>query len=270
MSSLPLRRCLASSVALHGASGTVVGTGCSQRVAVASSVYLTSTRWLSSGRLSTYAQEAFEASKQFHASKTYPGSIRAATPGDTRFYIGHQETVVHMNERHYWRAVIDDPQVEPVVTLRVRLRDDVWVTNGWETRMRVIQVVVPRGSTVAQVIEQVVVDNDSPYLCQRPIGLAVDGRELNSESSIDEYHLNENSIIDAIDVQVDHVKHLAEHRPKDWNIDEITDEDMLKSPYKEMSPVATANLIPRYEAQPAGLHGRRNYGPVRPDPKPLS
>lgn len=211
-------------------------------------------------------QDAFEASERLQASTTYPGPIRAATPGDTKFYLnGFGETVLHRNERHYWRAVVDDPQVEPTVTLRVRLKDNVWVTSGWETRMHVIQVVVRTDATISELIDQVVTDNQSPYLCTSPIGIAVNGRDLPLDKTVEACGLNECSIIDGYEIVHDHLSHTPEHRPRDWNTDELSDADMLTSPYKEMAPFVGMGLAPRYEGRPQAFAGRKNYGPVRPD-----
>lgn len=221
---------------------------------------------IAAGRFDEYAQQAFEASRRFRESKTYPGAIRAATPGDTNTYLGYTH-IHHGNERHYWRAVIDDPQVEYLMPLRIRFKDNVWVTSGWETRMHVVQVTVPRTSTIAQVIEQVIVDNQSPYLCSNPIGLSVEGKELPNAATIEECGLHEGSFIDAIDLPDDHLRHLATHRPKDWNVDELTEGDMACSPYKEMQPTATISLAPRYQASAQGYKGLRTYGPVRKDPQ---
>jgi hypothetical protein len=221
-------------------------------------------RCITADALERYTQDSFEATERLRASKTYPGAIRAATPGDTKCYLG-TETVLSRGERHYWRAVIDDPQVEQTVTLRIRLKDNVWVTSGWETRMHVVQVVVPVDATISEVIDQVVVDNQSPYLCTSPIAIAVDGRDLPGDKTVLECGLHENSIIDGYDIKSDHLSHTPEHRPRDWNVDELSDVDAQSSPYKEMAPHAGMGLAPRYEGRPQGLGGRRNYGPVRTD-----
>ena len=200
-----------------------------------------------------YEQEAFEATRRFNESKTYPGAIRVATPGDTNHYQGSARSLIHASERHYWRAVVDDPLVEANVSIRVRFKDKVWVTTGWEQRMHVVQVVVPRRATIREVIHEVTFANQSPYLCMNPFTLAVDGRELDVNKSIEELGLNELSAIDAIDSVVDHVEHLpGDHRPKDWNVDEITERDAEQSPYHEMGYPGTHSLAPRYQARPLG------------------
>ena len=211
-----------------------------------------------------YRQEAFESLKRFAESGTYPGSIRRATPGDTMHSIYAPNTVYHSSERHYWRAVVDDPLVEEMMTVRVRFKDDVWVTTGWETRMHVVQVVVPRRSTVSFLMDELVVANCSPYLMQRPFSLAMDGKELDRSSTLDALGIDDLSRIDAIDQEADHLQHRADsaYRPKDWNRDEITAEDLTRSPYKEMGITAGQGLVPRYEGQPRALSAK-SYGPVR-------
>lgn len=50
---------------------------------------------------------------------------------------------------------------------------------------------------------------------------------------------------------------------KDWNIDEITEEDLEVSPYKEMEMKPTINLSPRWEGKPRGYYGRNNYSGMK-------
>lgn len=225
-------------------------------------------RRVGTDKLETYRQEAFEASQRLQASATYPGPIRAATPGDTKFYMGASETILERGARHYWRAVIDDPSVETTVTLRIRLKDNVWVTTGWETRLQVLQLVVSVDATISEVINQVMIENQSPYLCTSPLGISVDGKDLENDKTVAECGLNEMSIIDAYEVAHDHLSHTREYRPKDWNVDELSDADLQVSPYKEMAPFAGMGLAPRYEGRPMAFAGRKNYGPVRPESSP--
>nr|CCC89710.1 conserved hypothetical protein [Trypanosoma congolense IL3000] len=217
---------------------------------------------LKAGLLSRYEQEAFEALKRFEEATTYPGSIRAATPGDTRFYAGSLESILHDTDRHYWRAVIDDPKVQEFVHLRIRFKIFTWVTTGWEQRLQVVQVMAPTYSTIAQVMDLVIVENQSPYLCTSSFVLSVDGRELDQEKTLSDYGISENSMIDAIE-QNDHLLHKDDERPKDWNVDEITSEQLRHSPYKEMGMQPQLNLAPRYEARPKGYFGRTYYSGMK-------
>ncbi|KAK7194506.1 Ubiquitin-2 like Rad60 SUMO-like/Ubiquitin family [Novymonas esmeraldas] len=222
----------------------------------------TATRFLGAGKLSRYQQEAFESHRRFVESRTYPGAIRAATPGDTRFYMGSVETILEENERHYWRAVVDDPYVQHLVPLRIRFKTFIWVTSGWEQRMQVVQVMVQRDATIAELMEQVRIENQSPYLCTSPFKLSIDGRELDELKTLADYGIEESSRIDAI-AENDHLMHTDAEKPKDWNVDEMTDDVLLKSPYKEMAMQPLPNLAPRYEAKPKGYHGKNNYSGMK-------
>eukprot|EP00796_Vickermania_ingenoplastis_P009251 gene9251-6504_t len=201
---------------------------------------------LRASKMKQYEQEAFESHRQFIESTTYPGAIRESTPGDTSFYIGAAETILHANERHYWRAVVDDPQLEYLIPLRIRFKVNVWVTAGWEQRMHVLQVMAPRHITVENLIERIKVENQSPYLAELPFVLLMDGMQLDENKDLEHYGITENSQIDAVDSS-DFVLGHESPRPKDWNIDEITDEDLLRSPYKEMGMKPQLQLTPRYE-----------------------
>ncbi len=210
-----------------------------------------------------YEQEAFEATRRFKESTTYPGALRIATPGDTNHYQGYARSLLHATERHYWRPVVDDPLVEDIVCLRVRFKDNVWVTTGFEPRMHVVQVIVPRKSSVRDVIREVTIANQSPYLCQNPFKLAVAGAELDVSKTVEELGLGEASLIAAIDSDVDHMEHLpGPHRPKDWNVDEITEQDAERSPHFEMGYPTSVNQAPRFQARPmnfGGFRGMRSY-----------
>ncbi|CCW71011.1 unnamed protein product [Phytomonas sp. Hart1] len=223
---------------------------------------VTSPLFLKGSKLSQYEQEAFESHQRFVKSESYPGSIRAATPGDTRFYIGAVETILKENERHYWRAVVDDPQVQFLIPLRIRFKTNVWVTSGWETRLQVVQVMVSKDATIKEVINNVIVENQSPYLCMNKFYLSIDGKELDESRSLGFYEISSNTQIDAIE-ELDHLSHMESARPKDWNVDEITDNDLKKSPYKEMGMEPKSNLSPRYEGKPAGYFGKNNYSGMR-------
>lgn len=205
-----------------------------------------------------YYQEAFESMRRFKESKTYPGSIKAATPGDTQTYAGTIGTILPTGEKHYWRPVTDDPQVQHLIPLRVRFAENVWVTSKWELRMHVISLMMPRDATIQEVIDQVELENQSPYLCLKPFSLAVDGKELDPSKTLEDYHLNELSQIDAVD-PCDHLRHTPEEQRLDWNVDQIPEETLGQSPYKEIvTPVG--KVYPRFEWKPRGLD---KYGPVR-------
>ncbi|KAG5502955.1 hypothetical protein JKF63_04728 [Porcisia hertigi] len=232
------------------------------RRSLALSVRSTAACLLSAKKLLQYEQEAYESHRRFTESKTYPGTIRAATPGDTRFYMGSAETILHENERHYWRAVVDDPQVEHLVALRIRFKTFVWVTSGWEQRIQVVQVMAQRDATIAELMQQVRIENQSPYLCTSSFKLSIDGKDLDELKTLADYGINEYSRIDAIE-ENDHQLHTEAESPKDWNIDEMTDEVLLRSPYKEMAMQPQPNLAPRYEARPKGFYGKNDYSGMK-------
>ena len=98
---------------------------------------------------SHYEQQAFEAAQRMRQAQNYPGPIRAAVPGDTTHYLSdkrdHAQTILHDSDRHYWRPVVDDTLVQASMMLRVRFKNDVWVTTGWEKRMYVLQITVRSG-----------------------------------------------------------------------------------------------------------------------------
>lgn len=213
-------------------------------------------------KLSQYEQEAYESHRRFTESQTYPGPIRAATPGDTRFYQGAVETILHENERHYWRAVTDDPQIQYLMPLRIRFKTFIWVTTGWEQRIQAVQVMIHRDATVAELVQQVRVENQSPYLCTSAFKLSIDGRELDEMKTLADYGIDEFSRIDALE-ENDHLLHTEAERPKDWNVDEMTEDTLKLSPYKEMSMQPQSNLAPRYEAKPRGFHGKNNYSGMK-------
>lgn len=226
--------------------------------------FLTTTvvRRLTAGKLSQYEQEAFESHCRFVESDTYPGPIREATPGDTRFYMGSAETILHRNERHYWRAVIDDPQVDQVFPLRIRFKTNVWVTSAWEQRMQVVQVMVSQNATIEEVIDKVKIENQSPYLAELPFTLSMKGKELDKTNSVSFYGINEQSEVDAIDsADFSFIKEYR--RPKDWNVDELSPEDISRSPIKEMEFQPLPQLAPRYEGKPNSYLGMNNYGGMK-------
>lgn len=232
------------------------------RVSIANLFQLSGVCLLSTSKLQQYEQEAFEAQKLFAASKTYPGALRAATPGDTQFYMGSLETILHENERHYWRAVIDDPQVEYLVPIRIRFKTNVWVTTGWEERLQIIQVMASYSTTIADLIDRLKVENQSPYLAEAPFTLTMNGIELDESKDLLFYDISESSEIFAVE-KSDFCYKKESPRPKDWNIDELSALDLSQSPYKEMQPQPCPQLTPRYEAKPKGYLGKNNYSGMK-------
>lgn len=214
---------------------------------------------LRAGVLSRYEQEASEAQRRFVESSTYPGPLRVATPGDTQFYMGSVATILPHGEKHYWRAVVDDPEVRHVIPLRVRFKCSVWVTTGWETRMQVVSVVISPSETVGELIRRVTVENQSPYLCRKPFSICIDGKELDASKTLLHYEVDEYTHLDAIESD----EHECGDRYKNWNVDEISPDELNQSPYKEMNLTPNANLAPRYEARPLGFFGKNDYSGMK-------
>ncbi|KPI86673.1 hypothetical protein ABL78_4288 [Leptomonas seymouri] len=128
--------------------------------------------------------------------------------------------------------------------------------------MQVVQVMVHRDSTIAELMQQVRIENQSPYLCTSSFKLSIDGCELDELKTLADYGIDEFSRIDAIE-ENDHLLHTEAERPKDWNVDEMTESTLKKSPYKEMTMQPLPNLAPRYEAKPKGFHGKNNYSGMK-------
>ena len=192
-----------------------------------------------------YYQESFEALQRFKSSTTYPGPIKAATPGDTRFYsieqeygeIKEQETLLDATDRHYWRPVVDDPMVTKMITLRIRFKEESFDSPSWINKLHVISIMCSPDSTIQEVVDQIKLENSHCMIAHSPFFLAVDGKELERGKTLRDYAtIQENSALDALDTAKDHLFHQAESgsRPKDWNVDEITDSETRQSPYKEI------------------------------------
>lgn len=192
-----------------------------------------------------YLQERFEAMKAMKKSKTYPGPIKAATPGDTRFWFAPDdydrhtgpagvETIIHENERHFWRSVVDDVLVEPRITLRVRFKEELFLAPQWETRLHVISIHVPIDSTIAEVKAELKTQNVHPHVAHRAFDLALDGKELSPSDTLASLNIEHNTALDAIETDFDHLYHTPAGRPKDWNHEEVSATEAAESPYREV------------------------------------
>jgi hypothetical protein len=181
-----------------------------------------------------YYQEAYESLDRFKKGTTYPGSIKAATPGDTKCYSGRMDTVYNEVQRHYWRPVVDDPLVVDMIPIRLRFKESVFVSGTWQNRMHVIQVVLPPTSTIGQVKREAMEINDSPFIGQNDFSLARDGKALDEGRTLEEHGIVNEGTLDAIDAD-DHVSHRDEQKPRDWNVFEVSADDATRSPYKEIA-----------------------------------
>ena len=188
-----------------------------------------------------YYQESFEALHRFKQSSTYPGAIRAATPGDTDNYFGSIQTVYNPKERHYWRPVTDDPQVTPWVSVRVRFKESVNEGVRWVTKMHVVRVRVQQNITVQQLIDEVRSANDSIYIAQKPFTLSIGGKQLGFEETLESIlsTVNAGSKRGRYDLTVDgiedddHMLHTPGMLPKNYDRDEFGHDELQQSPYAE-------------------------------------
>lgn len=206
-----------------------------------------------------YQRQAFEHHQAMKKNTTYPGPIRATTPGDTKHYLMGWNTRLPTRDRHYWRPVVDDLYVEDNVNLRIRFKDSVWATTRWETRMHTIEVHVPRTASISEVIRQVTIANRSPYLCQTPFTLQLEDKALSATATVDELGLTDTSALYAIDVATDHIDHLPEAQPKDPHVDEITENDLrdVDKRYRDMGLFLPNGRLPKYQAVPSKVF---NFG----------
>lgn len=206
---------------------------------------LVTKRWLREERITShYAQEAFESLQRFKASTTYPGSIRACTPGDTSCYKDNASDVLpDTRQRHYWRPVTDDPELATLVHLRIRFKERVFIAPDWETQLHVLVVSVPLDSTIAEIEAQIRASNVSPYIAQNPFTLALNGRQLKRDDSIEPLVMgsveqqdlgNLGLTLDAIDTLQDHRWYDEDVVPKSWATHQLTPEEEASAPLDEL------------------------------------
>jgi len=206
-----------------------------------------------------YEQQAFESLQKMQANTTYPGSIRAATPGDTDTYVG-RHTILRPHERHYWRPVTDDPSVRRFVNIRVRFKESVNVGARFETKLHVVRVKVRDDCTIRHVIDEVTLASDSPYVAQTPFTLSdtATGKALEPDTLLADalpHRAGSRDVtLDAVDSATDHLWHEASSRPKDYDTDEVTAADLEQAPHRELRDPghrwghARPQLLSRYGA----------------------
>lgn len=182
----------------------------------------------------SYYQESFEALQRFQQSKTYPGSIKAATPGDTAHFMTRYNTLLDEGDRHYWRAVVDDPEPRRYLTIRVRFKEDVCIGDRFEVHSSVVPVSVPADCTIAHLMQAVRELNDSPYLCENPFTLSLDGKVLAGSETLCAAGVSETTVLDAADDVRDHRMHEDGSRMLDWYRDEMTPDVENTAPYAEL------------------------------------
>lgn len=193
-----------------------------------------------------YADECFRATEAMKNSRTYPGSIKAATPGHTRHFWAEPNSFVnvvkddHGFNRFYWRAVVDDAEVKESVQVRIRFKEDVFVPPDWECRSHVIVVHVPPASSIADVITEVNFTNESPYVGQSSYDLAADGKTLDETATLDELFADKirarrGITLDAIEVARDHRYHEPGVRPRDLSTHDVPPAELEAAPYAELA-----------------------------------
>ena len=211
---------------------------------------------------SKYKQEMFGHIEAMKTNKTYPGALRAATPGDTKHYSYGQAIKRDPRDRSYWRPVVDDLYVEDKQAFRVRFKDSVWVTTRWETRMHTIEASLPREATVADLVRELTLVNRHPHLCQSPFVILHEDRALPMTATLESLDLDEMSALYAVDAEGDHLAHLPEAQLKDPNIDEITDADIKDKDarYRDLGLHSSEGVTrgrPSWQAQPSKIF---NFG----------
>ena len=177
----------------------------------------------------TYYQQAYESLQRHNRSTTYPGPIRAATPGNANNWHPHGES--HAFEvtndpmaRSYWRPVADDPEIRELVQVRIRHKESVFVGSKWATHQHVAIVSVAPDATIDEILAEAHANNESAYVGTRPgsYTLAFQGRSVDGEDRLDslvsdKLRLAEKGVtFDAIDVKKDHLWHTEDARPQDW------------------------------------------------------
>jgi hypothetical protein len=193
-----------------------------------------------------YYQEAYEAIARHRASTTYPGTIKAATPGDTRCHDGSTDDWENRPDtRHYWRPVVDDPQVRELVQVRVRFKENVFVAPSWEARLHVIVVSVPPDATVEEITKEVDATNVSATVGRMPYTLAHRGKALDNVTTLESLAssglqlLDRGLTLDAIETATDHLWHTEAARPLDWNVADVPAVAQRKPPLVDLKPFAT-------------------------------
>jgi hypothetical protein len=221
-----------------------------------------------------YRGEAFRAQQRLKQSKNYPGPTRAATPGEAAYcYNGTVRLASEPSERNYWRPVVDDAptKVLDYVTVRVQFKVNVWVSAGWEVRMHVIQVSVPRTTSLKELKSRVILDNKHPYLCQsdfqlcdadsKPLGSTPDKDGVDMTCTLEALGVQDHTVVQAVEVDEDHLLHTQARNGKfkSWHEDDLSVGELndTSKPYRDLGYPTEPDGKPRMEAKPSALY---NYG----------
>jgi hypothetical protein len=186
--------------------------------------------------VSTYQQQAFESLQRMEQpTSTYPGSIRAATPGPARHGGAIDKNIIKQrlvaNAQTYWRPVTDDPERELHQHVRVRFKIQVFSGRKWVTQLHIVQVRVSRSASMEGLAAEVRSQMASPFLSAKPFVLARNGQEIPPDRTLADLQLSPTESLDAIDPQGDHLEHLEGHRLKTYD-DDIPPSLENTEPYK--------------------------------------
>lgn len=134
-----------------------------------SKVLRSTSRYLTQEKLDqVYYQEAYESLRRLKVNGengSYPGAIKATSPGDTQCYMHKLDVILPAGEKHYWRPVVDDVQVRVTIPVRIRFKEQVFMNGlGWETHMNIVLVHVAPSSTIGYVISQALLVNSNANL----------------------------------------------------------------------------------------------------------
>ena len=200
-----------------------------------------------------YNIQMHKAEAAMKSSPTYQRPIKAATPGNVLCYFSKypRREILPETERHYWRAVVDDPQTpSQEVWVRVRFSTSVWVLSGWEKRLHYQMVSVPPYATIAQVHEKLGATCSVKWTDLRSFVYMLDGKQLPNGlmvSDLQQMAGGKHTItVDAVERSyVD--EHDKAKQPKDFNEDEITPDDEEQLRIKEMHKVPHDQARPRFK-----------------------
>lgn len=222
-----------------------------------------------------YRNQAFLAQQRLKESKNYPGPTRAATPGEAAYcYNSTVRLASEPSERNYWRPVVDDAptKVYEFVTVRVQFKANVWVSAGWEVRMHVIQVSVPKNTSLKELKNRVVLDNKHPYLCQtdfvlcdahsKPLGSSANADSINAAITLEELSIHDHSVVQALEVDEDHLlhTHARNGKFKSWHEDDLSAGELADTskPYRDLGYPTEADGKPKHEFKPSALYSYGN------------
>jgi hypothetical protein len=245
-----------------------LAAACRVLTGVAAAAPSSAVRGLNERTLSdVYYQEAYEALARHRGSRTYPGSLKVATPGDTKCYFEGPEVMTHSpDHRAYWRAVVDDAEVRALLMVRVRFKENVFVAPKWETRMHVIAVSVSPDATVDEVMAEVHKTNVHAFVGRTPFTLAHKGKAIDGDTTLvslvpNGLRLLERGLtLDAIETAADHLWHRPETRPGDWDSRDVsaTGEELVP-PLVDLKPFATYTDL---SGEASGERGMPSKPPV--------